>query len=525
LLSRSGSYNTSEHAEADGATALEWERASDLGRGPISTFSDEAEHGVPADVFRSQLSDSAVDGDWGDGESKTVLFITSRFPPVASVGATRIRKFAKYLGQFGWRPIVITGAGPTTRSSDHSVRGAVDEETVLDLPRGLPVYRLSAALDDLPTFLSRGYAARLYPATQWLGMDRRAWEDALLWRFRRVHDWGSFPDSGVWRLASTVALALRLHRHYRFRAIFSSGMPFSDHMIGMVIRRLLRRPWLADFRDPWVEYIHDTQWNSPSRRRLTRMAEAAIVREASSVISVNDHMTRRFASRYPGRSRGKFVTITNGFDPADFATGAERVPNQCFRLLYAGSLYKTRNPASVLAAFRRFIKDTPGSQQHARFDFLGRPGPFIKMLEAASDEGRVRYAGMLPHREALRAVAEADLNVVLHPKIPGSACDTATKIYECLGSGRPILAVVPLDGAAAAELRGFDGVTLCDPDDSVGISRGIAEWYRRWLAGEDRVSRSDEALAPLTRRHQAGLLARCLDAAVGAKRYSEQGTR
>lgn len=516
--------------------ALHWGGTHHSEPGPISTCTDvvtpslalragEAENRLSAEESVPGSSDSVGTRDGSQGDSKTVLFIVNRFPPVASVGATRIRKFAKYLGQYGWRPVIITGAGPISRPSDHSVSGAVDEDSLLDLPESLPVSRLSLAFNDLPKSSSRRCAARLAPFTQLLGMNQQAWEDALLWRFRRFHDWASFPDPGIWRLVSTVKLALRLHRRHHFQAIFSSGMPFSDHMTGLVIRRLLRRPWLADFRDPWVEYIHQTQWNSPLRRRLTRIAEAAVVHEASLVISVNEHMTRRFASRYPGRGRRKFVTISNGFDPADFATGAQRVPTKCFRLLYAGSLYETRNPASVLEAFRQFIKDTPGSQHHARFDFLGRPGPFMKELEDPSDEGRVRYMGMLPHRDALRAVAEADLNVVLLPKIPGSVCDTTTKIYECLGSGRPILAVVPLEGAAAAELRRFDGVTLCDPDDSVAISRGIAEWYNRWLVGEDRVSRPDEALAPLTRRHQAGLLARCLDAAVGAKRYAERGAQ
>ena len=36
-------------------------------------------------------------------------------------------------------------------------------------------------------------------------------------------------------------LAVRLHRRFRFDAIFSSGMPFSDHVIALVVHRLLRR--------------------------------------------------------------------------------------------------------------------------------------------------------------------------------------------------------------------------------------------------------------------------------------------
>ena len=38
-----------------------------------------------------------------------------------------------------------------------------------------------------------------------------------------------------------------------------------------------------------------------------------------------------------------------------------------------------------------------------------------------------------------------------------------------MGSGRPILAIVPDNGAAAAELRRFDGVWLADPDDAITV--------------------------------------------------------
>ena len=37
---------------------------------------------------------------------------------------------------------------------------------------------------------------------------------------------------------------------------------------------MIRRPWLADFRDPWVEYIHWKQWQSPLGRKLTIAAGA-----------------------------------------------------------------------------------------------------------------------------------------------------------------------------------------------------------------------------------------------------------
>lgn len=110
-------------------------------------------------------------------------------------------------------------------------------------------------------------------------------------------------------------------------------------------------------------------------------------------------------------------------------------------------------------------------------------------------------------------MADADLNVVILPSVRGGESDTTAKIYECLGSGRPVLGAVPPEGAAAAVLRAHEGVSICAPDDVESIAAAIRDWYGRWLMGDMGVERSADALVPLTRRHQAARLARALDAA------------
>ena len=452
--------------------------------------------------------------------ARRVLVLASRFPPVASVGAIRVRKFVRYLGRFGWQPVVITGAMRQEPVFARDVRRAVDLESLADLPPDLPVYRLSPTADFWPGPVSRHGATLLSPLTSWLGWDETRWAAWLKWRGQRLHDALAFPDRGIWRLPPAVRLALALHRQYRFDAIFSSGMPFSDHVIALLLQALVRRPWLADFRDPWVEYIHWQQWYSDWGGRLTRASEAAVVRRASSVISVNDHMTRRFRSRYPGAPSGKFVTIENGFDPADFPAPSPAEPHAQFRLVYAGSLYQTRSPQTVLEAFERFRSETPGSRERARFDFAGRAGSYVEEIANWSNDGAVRYLGMLPHAAALREITAADVNVIILPNVPGSENDTTAKIYECLGSGRPILAAVPPDGAAAAVLRRHDGVWLCDPDDVESIARAMGETYRRWVTGTLAASRSTDSLRTATREYQTKQLAACLDAAVSHRRHA-----
>lgn len=471
---------------------------------------------LPEDAAVPQANRDSTASAPTQQSDRTVLILASRFPPVASVGSIRVRKFAKYLSLFGWRPVVLTGAMHTATAGAQDTRRATDIESLRDLPRGLPVYRLSPIVDDWHGHLSRRLSTALARATRPLSIDEGRWLGALGWRFQRLHDRLSFPDRGIWRLLPAVRLALHLHKRYRFDAIFSSGMPFSDHLIAGVTQTFLRRPWLADFRDPWVEYIHWQQWQSERGRWLTEKTESAVVCRAARVISVNDHMTQRFAARYPELRSNRFVTIPNGFDPTDFPAKRRPEPRTRFRLLYAGSLYGARSPKRVLQAFRQFLDAVPGSRRHACFEFAGRPGSHADGLNADGDP-TVRYRGFLSHVAALRAMCRADVNVVLLPNIPGSENDTTTKIYECLGSGRPILAVLPPNGAAARVLDGADGVWQCNPDDTAAIARAIRDLYHQWLSGTLHVTRTPKFLQQYTRRHQTKRLGEYLDAVVSAR--------
>jgi len=219
------------------------------------------------------------------------------------------------------------------------------------------------------------------------------------------------------------------------------------------------------------------------------------------------------ASIFGALSAGAGGTVRHGFDPDDFC-GHDAAPDrQAFRMLYAGSLYQTRSPEVLLAAFRMFLERVPGARTHARLEIAGRVGPFLPLLEDAGRDGTVRYLGMLPHAEAMGHVAAADVNVVLLPNIPGSENDSTTKIYECLGSGRAILAAVPPNGAAANDLRGFDGVRICRPDDADCLATAMTEMYASWLEGTLTPHRPAERLQRLTREAGAERLAGVLLAA------------
>ncbi|MBX3395236.1 MAG: glycosyltransferase [Phycisphaerae bacterium] len=490
------------------------------------------------DISDRQCGGAVRDSSHRTGATRTrrVLFISSRFPPAQSAGVTRVRKFVKYLGDFSWHVTVLTG--PVAGRSQGEQTGNVDRGWFATDSCNGPLREIVGGVDGVElkgvkcpivarsTFglledagaLAYRVADVLSWATRPAGLDRAWWRDCSSWRIESLVGRLTLPDKGIWRLRCAAALALRLHRRLRFDAVFSSGMPFSDHLAALVVRRLIGRPWIADFRDPWVEYAHFAQWRSRWGQLATQFLERRVVCGASRVVVVNDHMGRRFRERYPDQRGRKFVTIENGFDPSDFpASSIDRSAGDEFRLLHAGSLYGARRPDELLKGFRKFLESTADSRRFARLDFLGRVGPNLAQINQFPIDGCVRYLGEVSHPKAVQLMAEADVNIVLLPNVIGGDGDTTAKVYECIGSQRPILAVVPASGSAADVLRRVDGVWFCDPQDADGIASAIRVLYDRWLTGRLLVTRTVESLKPLTRRYQAQRLARELDAIVSQR--------
>ncbi|MFO0972210.1 MAG: polysaccharide deacetylase family protein [Phycisphaerae bacterium] len=446
---------------------------------------------------------------------RRVLFVTSRFPPVASVGAVRVRKFCRYLARHGWQPVVLTGPlAPPGRADGEASATTRDLDSLAEIPPEIIVQRFAGRLESGPAELVAAWAERLGRATDWMGLDARRWADGLGWRALRLWQRLCWPDAGIWRVPAAVAAAARLHRDQPFDAIYSSAMPFSDHLAALAIAWRLGLPWVADFRDPWVEYVH---WNASGGRVgrwLARRCEAAIVRRAAAVVSIGERMTRQFRRRYPRRADERFVTIRNGYDPADFSTAPPTIEPDTLRLLYCGSLYGGRDPRPLIEGFAAL----PADAGPVRLEFAGRLGPHADAVRQAAQRGAVVSHGLVSHGDAMALMQACTVMVILQSDAAGTDIDISAKTYEYLGSGKPILALLPADCEAAELLRTFDGVWIAPPRDAPAIGAALREIAARWRGGRLHPRRTAAALAPLTRQTQARQLAATLDEVAGGPR-------
>ena len=426
-----------------------------------------------------------------------MLFIAYHFPPSGGAGAQRSVKFARYLPDHGWQPVVITRPAstgdrwtPADDALDREVRDRVQVVHVAGTQPPQPAPWRARAERLLR--LSRAF-------TSW-------WVDG-------VESAGSALD--------------------RIDAVFATGSPFDSFEAAARISELRGVPWIADLRDPWA-FDEMAVYPTGLHRALEVLRMRNALRTASAVVMNTPEATRVLLNAFPELTGARVVTIPNGFDASDFGGPPPERHDGAFRVVHTGYLHTELGRR--ISRFRAvFGGNVPGLQIITRshvflLEALERVAGSLDArieLHLAGVSGNadrtvanrrsvpVVMPGYVPHDRSVALVRSADaLFLPMHDLPTGRrATIVPGKTYEYLASGRPILAAVP-DGDARDLLGRAQGVALCRPSDVAGIAHALEHMIARWTrAGTATVDRS-EILAPYERRALTAQLAGLLDAVV-----------
>jgi glycosyltransferase involved in cell wall biosynthesis len=115
---------------------------------------------------------------------------------------------------------------------------------------------------------------------------------------------------------------------------------------------------------------------------------------------------------------------------------------------------------------------------------------------------RIELIPYAPHRKALELQRDSDALLLLIPEAGGRGRGVLSgKVFEYLAAERPILAVVPPDGAAADLLRESGAGVVVAPDDIDGMVRELTALRDRWRSGDlPATPLTDEWKAKVSRR-------------------------
>jgi glycosyltransferase involved in cell wall biosynthesis len=334
------------------------------------------------------------------------------------------------------------------------------------------------------------------------------------------------PDAQIAWLPGALAHSLKIARREGIRVVYTTSPPNSVQILGGLVAKLLRRPWVADFRDPWTDgprrqraYV-----DNGIRERIERAAERWIVRRADRVLVSAEPLRTRFLAKYPFLRPEKVIVLTNGFDPSDFDAsedaGRDLEPSH-FHVSGAGNIEAMFDARPLLQALAAAMAAEPELAQNLHVNLIGaRKGKYEADIRALGLTGRVRYIGWVHHAQSLRYLSQSDVLLMCQlPHAGGGGEKLSVKFFEYLYLRKPILCLsVP---GLTADLLAESGLgTVVHPDDVEGIKRAILRLYAR--RGE--APRANASLiARFDRRTLTGQLASIFDELDGARESAWSG--
>lgn len=402
---------------------------------------------------------------------RTILLVCQAFPPDSLVGALRAGNVARTFHEAGYRVVVVTAALPGEQPGQREWLPGVSVHTVQLGPRYRE--RLTRLLRRVPWFGhdARENGAGASPLSD--STDRRGSGAGPLRRLLLSLVW--IPDDELRFVLPAYRAARRLLREH-VDLVYTSAPSHSTNLVGLLLRRLHRIRWCAEFRDPW-SYPQSVSV-TPLVGRANAYLEKQCIRAADHLVTVTEQTADLYRRRL-GSSAGKVVVVRNGI-PAlrPRPSGPREGP---FRIVYSGNLYGNRDVRAFVAAIADVARESVSSGPAIAVDFYGAGA---KAASGLPLRGYVVQHGVTevvllhdwaPHAEILRVIEDADLLLLFAQHQP---LQVPHKLYEYLGTGVPILAIAEAHGETAEMLRQVGGHYLVSNNDPAEIAAALREAIR-----------------------------------------------
>ncbi|GAB0157570.1 glycosyltransferase family 4 protein [Chryseobacterium sp. Alg-005] len=448
-------------------------------------------------------------------EQKKILIITYYWPPAGGPGVQRWLKFAKYLPDFGWKPIIYTPENPSYPLLDESLVKDVPENIEIVKTKIWEPYQLAEKLNK---------SNKKFKAGQFDVGKNQSWKSKLSIWVR-----GNFfiPDARVFWVKPSVKFLEQYLKEHKIDVVVTSGPPHSLHLIGLQLKKKMPNlKWIADFRDPWTEisyYQHLKLTKSSDKKH--RQLESEVFKNANVTLATSYTDAENFR-----KAGANAVCITNGFDETDASTPlsmteskiaksqnseiiAHKNRPQTFTLSYIGVLEQLRNPENLWKALDELVKTNPDFANSFALKFAGRvDDKILNSIENSSLKKHVLNLGYLSHDKAIEEMQSSDLLLITNFPNESSKGIIPGKIFEYLATGKQILSFGPDQADVSKILEQTQAGKHFSYNDSESIKKFIMEKFELWKNGNS--IKNTQNIEQFSRKNLTQQLAKVLDQTV-----------
>jgi len=375
-------------------------------------------------------------------------------------GVQRISKFTKYLPDFDFEPLVLTSSIAEYYAKDEELLKEIEErkikvfraggkDKVISKGSGISAGRS----ENFRKFLSKSVQVFLTPDTK------------ILWK------------------KTAIEKAENIIKKEKPDIIFATAPPYTDFLIGEFLSSKYSIPLVIDYRDAWVDCPYNF-YPTPFHKIYNEKLEKRILEKSSAIVTINQEIKDIILNRYKGIPESKIRIITQGYDAEDFInSGNKEKPENIFRITYSGSFFNLMTPEYFLKGLRRAIDMKPEMAGRIEAMFLGLfPGEYSELIKKLNLEKTVNLKGYLNHKECIEYIKSSDALWFMIGESKWSYMISTGKLFEYIGSGKPILGCVP-NGTAKKLLEQYENSLICAPGDIDSISRYIVKLYELFKTG------------------------------------------
>jgi len=404
-------------------------------------------------------------------EDKKILIITYYWPPAGGPGVQRWLKFAKYLPEFGWKPIIYTPENPSYPLLDESLMKDVPEDLEIVRTKIWEPYQLAEKLNK---------SNKKFKAGQFDVGNNQSWKSKLSIWVR-----GNFfiPDARVFWVNPSTQFLEQYLKINNIETIVTSGPPHSMHLIGLNLKKKFPNlKWIADFRDPWTEisyYKHLKLTKNSDKKH--RQLESEVFKTADITLATSYTDAENFR-----KNGANAFCITNGFDETDSnpqTLQPSNSPTQ-FTLSYIGVLEQLRNPENLWKALDNLVKTNSDLAKNFNLKFVGRiDDKILEVIERSSLKDHIQNLGYVSHDKAVDEMAKSSLLLITNFPNESSKGIIPGKIFEYLATGKQIISFGPNEADVAKILDETKAGKHFGYNDSKEIEDFILEKFELWKNG------------------------------------------
>jgi glycosyltransferase involved in cell wall biosynthesis len=394
---------------------------------------------------------------------KKVLIITYYWPPSGGAGVQRWLKFAKYLPEFGWQPVILT-VNPKYASypqRDESLLNEIAPNSLIYTTKSFELYNFYKLVSGKKEVPYGGFA-----------------NDSKEGLFQKISKFlrGNFllPDPRKGWNKYALKKAAELITEFKIDTVVTTSPPHSTQLIGLKLKKKFKIRWIADLRDPWTDIYYYNQFKHTAlARKIDLNFEREVVENADLLITVSEDVKRIFAEKSKLPVANKTLVIPNGYDEYDFSLN--NIPLESKKVItYSGTISEAYDVNGFLKALS-LIDHSMRSQIMIRF--VGKVPHTIEQ-KFRSSGFEIELAGYVDHPKSIEFLLRSDLLLLVIPKVKNNRGILTGKFFEYLASQKTVLAIGPTDGDLAKIIRETKCGELFDYEDS----EGMVDFIQRNLA-------------------------------------------